>query len=137
QARADDVGELRAPFRVAEVAAAPVSQDPGDVIERAPLEYGHVFGDARRAQAHHRRVGGAPGVVEPAPALLAERHERLAEQQRQPAVRRLIDGDEVRMATTHRSDLAVHHDVLTCPAWRWPSAARASPPIGPGWARRP
>src|SRR5207244_3532126 len=73
EARPDDISELHVPLRVAEVAAAPALQDRGDVRERPPLEHGHVLGDARRAQARHRRVGSAPGVVEPAPALLAER----------------------------------------------------------------
>src|SRR5437879_4859049 len=80
QARSDDVGQLRQAFRVAEVAAEPAREDLGDVRERPPLEHGYVFDDARRSKARHRRAGGAPGLVEPAPTLLVERNERLAEQ---------------------------------------------------------
>src|SRR3989454_11538824 len=80
QARSDDVGQLRQAFRVTEVAAEPAREDLGNVRERPPLEHGYVFDDARRSKARHRRAGGAPGLVEPAPTLLVERHERLAEQ---------------------------------------------------------
>src|SRR5919197_547424 len=86
-------------------AARPGGRPPQD----PPLEHGHVFGDARRAQARDRRAGGATGLVEPAPQLLVERYERLAQQERQPAVGRLVDRHEVGMAATHRRELGAPH----------------------------
>src|SRR5256884_8862190 len=47
--------------------------------------------------------------VEPAPALLAERYERLAKQQGQSTLGRLVDGHEVAVSATHRGELALPH----------------------------
>ena len=96
-----------APARVAEVATGPARQNLGDVRERSPLEHGHVFGHPGGPEARHHRTGGAPGVVEPAPALLAERYERLAKQQGQSTLGRLVDGHEVADHVDQRRTLGV------------------------------
>src|SRR5207244_5130084 len=112
--------------------ALPICEDLGNVRERPPLEHGYVFDDARRSKARHRRAGGAPGLVEPAPTLLVERHERLAEQERQPAVGRFVDRHEVVMPATHRRELAVPHG-----AAHLPGAALTRRGLGVAVAARP
>src|SRR2546427_66032 len=97
-----------------------------------PREQGSVFDAARRSKARHRRAGGAPGLVEPAPTLLVERHERLAEQERQPAVGRFVDRHEVVMPATHRRELAVPHG-----AAHLPGAALTRRGVGVAVAARP
>src|SRR5207249_7141393 len=76
--------------------------------------------------------GSSPGLVEPAPTLLVERHERLAEQERQPAVGRFVDRHEVGMPATHRRELAVPHG-----AAHLPGAALTRRGLGVAVAARP
>src|SRR5689334_23279194 len=96
----DHAHVLRAARRVAVVAARPPVEDVGDAVERPPLHDVEPPPEAGRAKLSKHRARRCARAPKPRALLVTDGDERVCEEQRVPAVGRLVDGDHVAMPPT-------------------------------------
>jgi len=108
-----DGRELASALGVGLVAARPIAHDRGDRLEGLPLQHREAAAKSRRPKLAGSRAGGAADRSAQARELLGQRHQGLAEQQREAAVGRLVDGHEVRALPAHGGIAVEPHGSLS------------------------
>src|SRR2546422_2460814 len=106
-----DGGELRATRGVGLVPAWPVAHHGGGRSEGLPLQHHEAPAEAGRPELVGRGAGRAPGRSTQAHELLGQRHQRVAEQQRDAAVGSFVNGHQVGTFLAHGGIAVEPHEI--------------------------